>query len=646
MTLCLQGTLSLSRLVHVLTLACVLLSARSEAQTRAPDATRELKLLESTERGLDPLGLDESTGKELDEAARRLEEARRKAALVPPPSAEVGNVLSAIPGVAEATFSQRVSLDQGLAFVRVAIRLESRAVHPAQVAYRLALPRGAAVSKVGVCKRGVCVQAGVGEARAALHGASPDVRASRIDDRNGAALSLLAASVEKGAPLELSVEYAAPAEVHGGSVRFWLPVRGYDPRIVEAMVEVSAGAGLAIESPEGAVTLDPARGLWVVARLTKDVAIRTRSSCGGAACSRTFEAAPLRPLLARETWLLLDASPSMEGNARNRADVLLSSLLATMPAESPLRVFAFGARAERLGSFVAQAAPLKPLSDALTRDLGSATRPGSVLGAEPLRARPLVLLVSDAKLDATALRSLSVARDKGAELWLLNVGDAGAGHKAFEGVIDVAPLWAETFGDGGSEQLEALLRAPFSRRAGQVRKGEQRVREQAKDKLVPRSSDTWLSFWLSRAAPVSFTSARHDGAYIAAPPFIAAPPPAPAADTGMPKESVLSMLRTQLIPQARGCLRSDRKGRADYAVQVTFHALFAEREAYDVRVEGKIEEALRGCLLDVVERLRVPAFTGRIRVRYPIYTEREQVAPVIELVPEAEREVDRVIRGK
>ena len=38
--------------------------------------------------------------------------------------------------------------------------------------------------------------------------------------------------------------------------------------------------------------------------------------------------------------------------------------------------------------------------------------------ADVARARPLVLLVSDAKLDAAALRELQDYREKGAELWL------------------------------------------------------------------------------------------------------------------------------------------------------------------------------------------------------------------------------------
>jgi hypothetical protein len=111
----------------------------------------------------------------------------------------------------------------------------------------------------------------------------------------------------------------------------------------------------------------------------------------------------------------------------------------------------------------------------------------------------------------------------------------------------------------------------------------------------------------------------------------------------MPAESVLDMLRTQLVPRARACLRSDRKGRGDYAVGLTFRALFARREVLEAAVEGDVPEALRSCLLALLPKLRVPAFSGGVRVRYPIHTQREPPAPSIELTPEVETQVSRAL---
>jgi hypothetical protein len=180
-----------------------------------------------------------------------------------------------------------------------------------------------------------------------------------------------------------------------------------------------------------------------------------------------------------------------------------------------------------------------------------------------------------------------------------------------------------------------------------VRAGEQRVLEKHPPKLdfVP---ENWLAHWVRRAGPqpswVTGESQRDETA-IAAPHYQDAPAPQPVAHTGMAAVSVLSMLRTQLLPKARACLRSDRKGRGDYAVKLTFHALFVQREIADVRIEGTIEEPLRQCLEGVLGELRVPAFTGRIRVRYPIHTEREPEPPVIQLEPDVAEQVDRVIHS-
>jgi hypothetical protein len=305
-------------------------------------------------------------------------------------------------------------------------------------------------------------------------------------------------------------------------------------------------------------------------------------------------------------------------------------------------VFAFAARTQELGRFTPDSAPLKRLSDALMTDLGASTQPARVLEAhktELFSQRPRILLLSDGKLDQSSLAALSSFTKRGAELWLIALGPVDSSVAAhFSGVVSAA----QVEGDALDERVRAAL-SPRTR-AG-LPAGEQRVQESApKQAFKPRGGESWLAFWLARREPLLLATASNAApGFIAAPAFESAPPKPRDADTGMPRESVLSMLRTQLIPEARACLRSDRKGRADYAVSLTFHALFAEREAYDVRIEGHIPDVLRACLADVVGRLRIPAFSGRIRVRYPIHTERELEAPVIELESEALEQVNRVI---
>jgi hypothetical protein len=649
------------RLALTLAFSCAFAAARVCAQTRVPDSTHELRLFESTERDLDPLGLDDSTGKDLDEAARKLAAARAKASRTPPPVATRGEVLSSIEGVSETSHQVELKLDQGLAFVRVRIRFESRSSQPAELAYRLALPLDAAVSAVRVCQQSRCsaalpvARAQNAEAQASSPSASgPQVSATHIVDARGPALALRAASVAKDAPLGLEVDYVAAAELRGGVARFRLPARGYDPRAAPSQVTLSAPA-LASLDPESGVTRDPWQPLPVRGALAEhaNITTTTRARCGNAACARSFEASAAAPPSARETWLWLDASPSMEGPARNRADLALSALLSGLPEQTRLRVFAFAARGREIGRYEAGAAPLKTLSDALSTELGAASQPRALYDLtknELGRVRPRLILLSDGKLDKLALRDLQLARERGAELWLIDVGSANLEPKqVFDGAIALSREADEALSSGSLEPLDEALRVLLGPRAESGRRrGEQRVREQGPRKpYLPLPGESWLSFWMARAEPPDFRSASSTStAVIPALAFENQAPRSVAAETGMPKESVLSMLRTQLVPQARACLRVDRKGRADYAVGLVFHALFAEREAYDVRVEGKIAEALRECLGKVVQQLRIPAFSGRIRVRYPIHTEREPEPPVIELVPEAAQQVDRVIRGK
>jgi hypothetical protein len=634
-------------------------------QTPPPAHNDLLSLPDAGERSLDPIGLDDSTGRELDRAAARLDEARRRAQqVVKTQTAVHGEVLTSIDAVSEVAHRVQVSLAQGLAFVEVELVFASRSATPAELAYRLPLPPDAALYAFRACRlppeKGVaknsksprCLDAVPAAASSAesAHGGpseSPAASARTIYDARGAAIALRAAALDKSALLSLRVAYVAAAPLHGGVVRFRLPARGYDPRLAPSEITLQAKGFEPVE-PIGPRTLDAHLPLDLRAELSKAPApkpLTTQALCGGKPCTRRYEAAPSAPARARPSWLLLDTSPSMEGPARNAADLTLASLLSLLPEASPLRVFAFAARTQELGRYTPDAAPLKRLSDALMSDLGAATQPARVLEAhkaELFSERPRVLLLSDGKLDRAALAALASFEKRGIELWLIALAPsetAVAGH--FSGVV----LAAGSEGDALDERLRAAL-APATQSG--LRAGEERVQESApKKRYTPRPSEGWLSFWLARHEPALFaTEASAPAGFIVAPPFESVAAKAVQPDTGMPKESVLSMLRSQLIPEARACLRSDRKGRADYAVSLTFHALFAGREAYDVRIEGRLPDKLRSCLADVVDRLRIPAFSGRIRVRYPIHTEREPEAPVIELEGEALEEVNRVISGK
>jgi hypothetical protein len=109
---------------------------------------------------------------------------------------------------------------------------------------------------------------------------------------------------------------------------------------------------------------------------------------------------------------------------------------------------------------------------------------------------------------------------------------------------------------------------------------------------------------------------------------------------GIPAETVLSMLRRRVVPAARRCFRRDRAGRGDYSVRAVFEMELADREVSAAEVHGEISDRLRQCLMQSLERLDVPRFTGVVVVRYPLYTERHPPPPTIELREDIADRVD------
>lgn len=619
---------------------------------RAPDPSQELRLIESTESGEDPLGIDPSTGEELDRAAARLPREPVKL-----PSASQGAALSSIDGVRESAHVSSVRLEAGLAHVRAQITLASRAKHAAEVAYRWPLAQDAVVTRVRVCVRQRCVEASPrDEGERSLPPRAPTgvpgVQAQPIVDANGPALALRLAPIEPEGEVVLEVETVASAPLHGGRVRFTLPARGYDPNL--------APTQLALEAP-GLVDVTPlARGAidaWLPIELSAALPAKARPTarthterCGATPCTRRYEAAALAPPSARPTWLLLDASPSMEGPARGFATAALGALLAALPEQTSVHAIAFAATARVLGEGRAGDVPLSAWSEGFAAQLGSATYLDAALHLlDGERAR--IVVFSDGRFDPGSRQRelLERAHARGAELWLVHVGEreprlvdtfARAG-----GVLSVGreAALAETRGD--LEPLIERLRAVMmpATRSG-LRAGEQAVHEHAPAGMRHRAGMSWLAHWLLRTRPAPawrLDAAPTTTPPIAALPFVASAPAIAATATSLPRETVLSMLRSQLVPRARACLRSDRRGRGDYAVALTFHGLFAEREVADARVTGSIPSPLRGCLEALLPALTVPAFTGRVRVAYPIHTEREPPPPVIELEPETAGTLER-----
>lgn len=270
-----------------------------------------------------------------------------------------------------------------------------------------------------------------------------------------------------------------------------------------------------------------------------------------------------------------------------------------------------------------------------------------------------VVILTDGRLSDTALERSGLARlrQAGRRAWIVDLSDA-APSRALRRLSRASG--AEILRAGALTQL-ANTRADFvplqeklavigQPKGPQPAPGEQQVQLRRRSRGATRGgplarawlSDTSNAAWFAALADEQYGGLRPHGlAFYPAAPYVTAPRAESATPTAMPAESVLQMLRSQLIPKARACLRRDRAGRSDYAVSVQFDLVLQHREVARADVKGRIPAALRSCLDGVLAALSVPAFSGRVRVRYPIHTLREPVAPIIELDPDLAAEIDR-----
>jgi Mg-chelatase subunit ChlD len=623
-------------------------STLGEAQTGSPDP--DLRLIESTERNEDPLGLDEATGKGLEEAAQALPKPTGPAL----PVAEHGQVMSAIPGVTERTHAVHVRLAQGLAFVEIELTFENRTPHAAQLAYRLAVPDDATPLSLDVCASD-CAEPSTDRK------AQVTATLTRIRDARGSAFALLASRALGG--VTMRVKYVAQAPVIGGRVLWSYPARGFDPRIAPALVHAEAShMQLATEAR---TSVDAWRDHVLEARVVATLQeTRARAVCGSERIQRAFRAAAQRDASVRPTWLVLDASPSMEGPARSRAPIALAGLLAALPESTPLTVFAFGASVTRAGSFLAGAAELAKIGELLYAPHGSASKLSKVLDSsgDVLRSeKPRIVVLSDGQLEASQgeRESLERARRRGAELWLIDLSDQAFDARVYDSfarngeILSVARLADQALSSSSLDRLTDALSTITARpvapglRAGSQHVEERRWPARGSNAKPASLDDEWLcALAAEHASPATLHAGRDTlPPAIAALPYEAVAPSAPPVETGMPKQSVLNLLRTQLVPRSRACLRSDRKGRGDYAVGLTFRMTLARREIADAQILGEVPPALKSCLLDILDSLQLPWFSGRLLVNYPIHTEREPDPPTIELAPEVVDALDHAMKA-
>ena len=593
-----------------------------------------------------------------------------------PPVVE-GPVLTAIGSVREGDHEVLVRLFGGLARVEVTMRFENRARVGSEVRYRLAIPEGAGLESVSACA--------IDESSApdaCREVTSPSVE--RRQDNRGDALLIRAGPVPARGELQVRVAVVAPTTWHGGVARLALPPRGTDSRIVAADIRVDAPRLVSptvdgTAADHSAVRIEPWAPALIAARAPAGSGPRTaayRVPCGNGSCHWMWAGASMAAGSPVDLVLAIDVSPSTQGPARGRIAPAIAALLGLCPAGSRVRALAFAARAQALieSPVEAQDAPLVPLAEATMPDLGRTTRFEAAwemarmwLGQRTQGLRPLIVVFGDGGLsaNATAHAAMSHARLLGIEVSVVNVANrrtvetlANGALRTGGAVIDAgmeADRAVRGHGHDGSSMLEERLAAVFAPRVapsvsarlagnltalGTLRAGESISWHTAgrRSSAALRLNDRWIP---ATAAPTDV--ARGLAEMISLSTSLPRPSPPDVEGRGIPAETVLALLRRQLVPVARQCLRDDRAGRPGYSVRAEYHLALAEQEVITSEVRGTMRSSLRRCLHSAVDALDVPLFSGTVVVRYPIYTEAEEPPPVVQLSPLTNHAVNHVI---
>ena len=438
----------------------------------------------------DPIGVDDNA-RGLDRIAS--ERAAAAAPATPPVDlrfgpeppvlgARSGEILTAAPAVREERHRVQVELEPGLARVSVEVTLTSTAEQPAEVSYRLAVPKGAWIASLSVCNAAGCRDAvpddapngqsaydaavlgradhHLGRGRRERTGARPlpPVAHAALDGERSA-LNVRAAPARKGDPLIVRVRYEAEAPMHAGMVRFTLPARGMDPRAAQTEVALEARdlldarvAGQLVtptsrREPE-VLASEPWTSLPITAhaRAAAPPSARVqRMSCDRSPCARARAWAGPAAASARDIVLAIDASPSTEGPARGRLIAAVAAVLDAAPSGSRVRALAFAARARAIidkpiDPGLVALAPFTPHIDG--EELGAATRfdaawslAESWLSDRAHKLRPLVVIVGDGGLSVRAgKRAFAHAKRLGVEVSAINVADREASAELLSGV--------------------------------------------------------------------------------------------------------------------------------------------------------------------------------------------------------------------
>jgi len=466
--------------VHRTMLLALLFVQLTSAHTRADGIEDSLPL---TDDPSDPIGVDREP-----EPVRAAAESGKvslpakaggegKLGPEPPPLAAVaGEVLTAPGSVRESKHQITVELGAGLATIQEVLDFESSGEKPAELVYRLAVPKDAALFSLEVCNAHGC-RVGLPDPSVMRLNAYDDAVQSRPsssapalpagdaklgNDSRGTAIWLRAARVTRGEPLSIRVAYITQANDHDGVVRMQLPARGMDARAAQTLLRVQSTDHVEFHAnelpfPDNA-TFDPWSPIELRARSTTTGLQTSYWSvpCGKEQCVRAYASAAREKTAPTEIFLAIDASPSTEGSARSRFVAAVAAILARAPAGSHVRALRFASQTAALlgkrqkASEIALAT-FSPI--AFEAELGAATRfevawrAIEESGFVHAQGKKLVVIVGDGGITTGPARPFDAAKRRGVQVAVVNVSD----RRSETALVRGAELTGGAVVDAGSE---------------------------------------------------------------------------------------------------------------------------------------------------------------------------------------------------
>ncbi|HET8938748.1 MAG TPA: vWA domain-containing protein [Polyangiales bacterium] len=428
----------------------------------------------------------------------------------PPPLAAVaGEVITAPGGVKERSHQVEIELSAGLASIHEDLEFENSGEKPAEVMYRVAVPKDAALYSFEVCNVKGC-RSGLPDPSVTRLNAYDDAVQSRAastsmtlpagdarlsNDARGTAIWLRAARVVRGDTLHIRVAYVAQANDHDANARIHLPARGMDARAAQLSLRVHSTDHSEFRANDLPIAVDAHVPMLFDAWSPIEIQARSASSgvhslywsvpCGREQCVRAYVSSSRDQPAPTEIYLAIDASPSTEGAARSRLIQAIAAILARAPAGSQVRALRFASQATQLVTKRQKASEL-PLSSfgpvAFEAELGAATRFEVAWqmieqsGFASTRGKKLVVIVGDGGLTTGPAQPFDAAKRKGVQVAVVNVADRPSdlalarGAELTGGAVIDAGSEADAAARGASpEALEERIAALFQPSRGLLR---------------------------------------------------------------------------------------------------------------------------------------------------------------------------------